>query len=286
MTRERYESISLHDLREIAKTRGMRRISTLKKADLIDALLKKDEEDAVILRNERMQRKQMQEASQGTGKEAKAGRSRAAEPESAEENPSMASAEETRPSGERQEKKASAAEGSQTRTRNQGSQRGHQGSGTFNTNTGSQGSQTGRRQGTRSRRDDRQDRQGTQNSGRQNRQARQSMQAGYGAGQERNRQAESDRSSTGSEQTERNRASEQAKDRMRMSNLQSQDRGTGRSQNRDMWKDSKEAVSTPESEIGSYAAFSPDSAAMTAREQTAVYQNTQTAGQGSGMQTA
>ena len=70
MTRERYESISLHDLREIAKTRGMRRISTLKKADLIDALLKKDEEDAVILRNERMQRKQMQEASQGTGKEA------------------------------------------------------------------------------------------------------------------------------------------------------------------------------------------------------------------------
>ena len=59
MTRERYESISLHDLREIAKTRGMRRISTLKKADLIDALLKKDEEDAVILRNERMQRKQM-----------------------------------------------------------------------------------------------------------------------------------------------------------------------------------------------------------------------------------
>ena len=61
MTRERYESISLHDLREIAKTRGMRRISTLKKADLIDALLKKDEEDAVILRNERMQRKQMQE---------------------------------------------------------------------------------------------------------------------------------------------------------------------------------------------------------------------------------
>ena len=286
MTRERYESISLHDLREIAKTRGMRRISTLKKADLIDALLKKDEEDAVILRNERMQRKQMQEASQGTGKEEKAGRSRAAEPESAEENPSMASAEETRPSGERQEKKASAAEGSQTRTRNQGSQRGHQGSGTINTNTGSQGSQTGRRQGTRSRRDDRQDRQGTQNSGRQNRQARQSMQAGYGAGQERNRQAESDRSSTGSEQTERNRASEQAQDRMRMSNLQSQDRGTGRSQNRDMWKDSKEAVSTPESEIGSYAAFSPDSAAMTAREQTAVYQNTQTAGQGSGMQTA
>ena len=36
MTREMYESISLHDLREIAKNRGMRRISALKKADLIE----------------------------------------------------------------------------------------------------------------------------------------------------------------------------------------------------------------------------------------------------------
>ena len=66
MTRERYESISLHDLREIAKNRGMRRISTLKKADLIDAMLKKDEEEAILLRNERIQRRQMQEAAQGT----------------------------------------------------------------------------------------------------------------------------------------------------------------------------------------------------------------------------
>ena len=56
MTRERYESISLHDLREIAKNRGMRRISTLKKADLIDAMLKRDEEEARILREERMQK--------------------------------------------------------------------------------------------------------------------------------------------------------------------------------------------------------------------------------------
>ena len=46
MTREMYESISLHDLREIAKNRGMRRISALKKADLIDVMLKKDEEEA------------------------------------------------------------------------------------------------------------------------------------------------------------------------------------------------------------------------------------------------
>ena len=46
MTRERYESLALQNLREIAKNRGMKKISALKKAELIDALLKKDEEDA------------------------------------------------------------------------------------------------------------------------------------------------------------------------------------------------------------------------------------------------
>lgn len=46
MTRERYESLALQNLREIAKSRGMKKISALKKAELIDALLKKDEEDA------------------------------------------------------------------------------------------------------------------------------------------------------------------------------------------------------------------------------------------------
>ena len=46
MTRERYESLQLQNLREIAKNRGMKKISTLKKAELIDALMKKDEEDA------------------------------------------------------------------------------------------------------------------------------------------------------------------------------------------------------------------------------------------------
>ena len=56
MTRERYESLALQSLKEIAKKRGMKGISTLKKADLIEALLKKDEEDAA------------QAASQNTGK--------------------------------------------------------------------------------------------------------------------------------------------------------------------------------------------------------------------------
>ncbi len=46
MTKERYESLALQNLKEIAKNRGMKKISALKKAELIEALLKKDEEDA------------------------------------------------------------------------------------------------------------------------------------------------------------------------------------------------------------------------------------------------
>ena len=49
MTKERYESLALQNLREIAKKRGMKRISTLKKAELIEALLKRDDEDAAQL---------------------------------------------------------------------------------------------------------------------------------------------------------------------------------------------------------------------------------------------
>ena len=49
MTKERYESLALQNLKEIAKNRGMKKISTLKKAELIEALLKKDEEDALVL---------------------------------------------------------------------------------------------------------------------------------------------------------------------------------------------------------------------------------------------
>ena len=49
MTKERYESLALQNLKEIAKKRGMKKISTLKKAELIEELLKKDEEDAAQL---------------------------------------------------------------------------------------------------------------------------------------------------------------------------------------------------------------------------------------------
>lgn len=43
--KEKYESLPLIQLREIAKVRGLRRISTLKKADLIQVMLKEDEKD-------------------------------------------------------------------------------------------------------------------------------------------------------------------------------------------------------------------------------------------------
>jgi len=43
--REKYESLALADLREIAKTRGIKGSSSMKKADLIDAMLEADEKD-------------------------------------------------------------------------------------------------------------------------------------------------------------------------------------------------------------------------------------------------
>ncbi len=43
--REKYESLALAELREIAKARGMKRISGLKKAELIEQMLQEDEKD-------------------------------------------------------------------------------------------------------------------------------------------------------------------------------------------------------------------------------------------------
>ena len=249
MTRERYESISLHDLREIAKNRGMRRISTLKKADLIDAMLKKDEEEAILLRNERIQRRQMQEAAQGAqdgvrqardeaggagGKEAEdvTGSSRSADGQDGAGQESAARTEGDNPPRQRsgndrqgqentaagpsdydRKDKSAAGDSSRVRQRSQGVQRGRQGAGNYNPGTGA-----GRRQNNagRIRRDDRQN---TQN-GRQNRPVRQSGQSGFGSPQDRNRTGDSQRDfsrlneagsdrAAGMEQTGRTRLSEQ-----------------------------------------------------------------------------
>ena len=47
MTREKYESLSLSTLKEVAKTRGLRGISTMKKADLIDLMLEEDDKVSI-----------------------------------------------------------------------------------------------------------------------------------------------------------------------------------------------------------------------------------------------
>ena len=45
MTREKYESLPLATLKDLAKARKMKRISALKKSDLIDAMLALDERE-------------------------------------------------------------------------------------------------------------------------------------------------------------------------------------------------------------------------------------------------
>ena len=45
MTREKYESLPLATLKDLAKARKMRDISTMKKSDLIDAMLAQDEKE-------------------------------------------------------------------------------------------------------------------------------------------------------------------------------------------------------------------------------------------------
>ena len=47
MMREKYESLPLATLRDLAKARGLKGISTLKKAELIEVMLKEDEKDNV-----------------------------------------------------------------------------------------------------------------------------------------------------------------------------------------------------------------------------------------------
>jgi len=46
MTREKYETLPLATLKELAKARGLKGVSTLRKSDLIDEMLKEDEKDS------------------------------------------------------------------------------------------------------------------------------------------------------------------------------------------------------------------------------------------------
>ncbi len=58
MTREKYESLPLATLKELAKARKMKGVSTLKKADLIEAMISLDEqEDRRSFRNKKKVRR-------------------------------------------------------------------------------------------------------------------------------------------------------------------------------------------------------------------------------------
>ena len=51
--REKYESLPLTSLKEIAKARGLKGVSTMKKADIIELMLKKDEQDKEEVKSEK-----------------------------------------------------------------------------------------------------------------------------------------------------------------------------------------------------------------------------------------
>ena len=83
--REKYESLSLTVLRDLAKARNMKHISSMRKAELIEAMLAQDEED-----------RKNEEAAKSA---AKAASETAAARAAAEET--AAADDETRPAGER-----------------------------------------------------------------------------------------------------------------------------------------------------------------------------------------
>ncbi len=61
MTKEQYSSLHLKDLRDIAKSRGMKRTSTMKKGDLIEAMLKLDQDEETKIGIEAVESRERQE---------------------------------------------------------------------------------------------------------------------------------------------------------------------------------------------------------------------------------
>nr|WP_294658189.1 transcription termination factor Rho [uncultured Blautia sp.] len=59
--REKYESLSLATLKDLAKARGLKGISTLRKPELIDRMLEEDEKEAALKAPERVQTEKTQE---------------------------------------------------------------------------------------------------------------------------------------------------------------------------------------------------------------------------------
>ena len=48
--REKYETLKLNDLREIAKSRGIKSVASLKKAEIIDLMCEMDEKNVARLK--------------------------------------------------------------------------------------------------------------------------------------------------------------------------------------------------------------------------------------------
>ena len=59
--REKYESLSLAVLKDLAKTRGLKGVSALKKADLIERMLLEDEKEAAAAKAKEAEEKAAEE---------------------------------------------------------------------------------------------------------------------------------------------------------------------------------------------------------------------------------
>ena len=51
MMREKYESLPLSTLKDLAKARGLKGISTMKKAELVERMLEEDEKEKQVSRD-------------------------------------------------------------------------------------------------------------------------------------------------------------------------------------------------------------------------------------------
>ena len=87
MMREKYESLAVHDLKEIARSRGIKGVSAMKKADVIEAMLLLDAESGAV------QHEAKKEAGREEGRKREAVPSEEGNRRSQQGGPSLPSAE-------------------------------------------------------------------------------------------------------------------------------------------------------------------------------------------------
>ena len=74
MTKDQYESLQLSALRDIAKRRGMKGVSALRKAGLIDAMMEQDRKEAIANMEARKAQRAEQSAEPAREEQARTGR--------------------------------------------------------------------------------------------------------------------------------------------------------------------------------------------------------------------